>query len=181
MQRPNNLSVAGWRALFGRPRRAPTRSKPGLAALIADELRHPGGALAAGLETASSMPTCFPTTCSSSATSSRASSISISPAPISSPTTSRSASTPGASRGTAFNVTKARQMLRGYELARDPGGRDRRPAAAGARRGAALPADPALRLAQPSARRLREAQGPAGISPQAALPPAVQAAAAYGI
>src|SRR6266852_1573824 len=44
-----------------------------------------------------SMPICFPTMCSFATARSPASSIFISPAPIFSPTTSRSASTPGAS------------------------------------------------------------------------------------
>src|SRR4029078_2899147 len=51
------------------------------------------------------------------------------------------------------------------------GGRSAGAAAAGARRGAALPADAAGRFPQRAAGRAGEAKGPARICPQAALPP----------
>ena len=78
------------------------------------------------------------------------------------PTTSRSASTPGASSRTARSTSPRRAaLLQGY---RQACGRSRRPsrgaAAAGARRGAALPADPALRLAAPRRRRAGQAKDP---------------------
>ena len=122
---------------------------------------------------ASSMPICFPTTCSSSAT-----------------------SCPGlidfyfACTDTlaydvaiclnawcfepdhSYNVTKGRALLQAYAQGAAAVGRGARGAAdAGARRGAALPADAAGRLAERAARRAGQAEGPARIFPQAALPP----------
>ena len=72
----------------------------------------------------------------------------------------------------SFNVTKARALLNAYGRERPiVGGRAGGAAAAGARRGAALPADAAGRFPQRAAGRAGEAEGPAGICPQAALPP----------
>ena len=72
----------------------------------------------------------------------------------------------------SFNVTKARLLVDGYRAARPLGaGRARGAAAAGARQRAALPADPALRLAEPDRGRPGAAEGPARISAQAALSP----------
>ena len=71
----------------------------------------------------------------------------------------------------AFNATKGRALLQGYQSLRPlDERRARRPAGAGARRGHALPADPALRLAERAARRAGEAEEPARISRQAAVP-----------
>ena len=72
----------------------------------------------------------------------------------------------------SFNVTKARALLNAYARERAAvGGGAGRAAAPGARRGDALPADPALRLAQRAAGRAGAAEGPARICAQAALPP----------
>ena len=72
----------------------------------------------------------------------------------------------------SFNVTKARALLNAYGRERAVvGGRAGGAAAAGARRGAALPADAAGRFSQRAAGRAGEAEGPARICPQAALPP----------
>ena len=71
----------------------------------------------------------------------------------------------------SFNATKARALLQGYDKVRPlERRRTRGPAAAGARRGAALPADPALRLGAHAGRCAGEAQGSARVSRQAALP-----------
>ncbi len=71
----------------------------------------------------------------------------------------------------SYNVTKGRALLKAYAQARAAvRGRDRGAAAARARRGAALPADAAGRLAGRAGRRAGQAEGPARISPQAALP-----------
>ena len=64
---------------------------------------------------------------------------------------------------------RAAQGLR--QGARAVGGRARGAAGAGARRGHALPADAAGRLAGGAGRRAGQAEGSAGIFPQAALPP----------
>ncbi len=73
----------------------------------------------------------------------------------------------------SFNVTKGRALIQAYEDVRPLWPRRARGASgAGARGGAALPADAALRLADRAERRARHAQGPARISAQAALPPA---------
>jgi Ser/Thr protein kinase RdoA (MazF antagonist) len=90
--RANALSIDGWRA---RTRCSPTSrrfSRPS-----SNISSRPGRA---SCRRASSTRTSFPTTCSFSATGCRGSSISISPAPTRSPMTSRSVSTPGASRAT---------------------------------------------------------------------------------
>ena len=72
----------------------------------------------------------------------------------------------------SYNVTKGRSLLQAYAAVRPLSAAERAgAAAAGARRGAALPADAAGRLAQRAARRAGAAEGPAGIFPQAALPP----------
>ena len=72
----------------------------------------------------------------------------------------------------AFNITKARQMLAAYRIERPfTGRRARGPAAARARRRAAVPPDPAVRLAEPGRGRAGQAQGPARVLRQAALPP----------
>ena len=71
----------------------------------------------------------------------------------------------------SFNVTKARALLNAYGRERNLSDAERgRTAAAGARRRAALPADAAGRFAQRAAGRAGQAEGPAGICPQAALP-----------
>ena len=72
----------------------------------------------------------------------------------------------------------ARAAQRLWPRAQTVRGRAGRAAAAGARRGAALPADAAGRLAQRAAGRAGEAEGSAGICPQAALPPERQPACA---
>ena len=72
----------------------------------------------------------------------------------------------------SYNVTKGRALLKAYaQGARAVGGRARGAAGAGARRGDALPADAAGGLAGGAGRRAGQAEGPAGIFPQAALPP----------
>ena len=63
-------------------------------------------------------------------------------------------------------------MLAAYRVERPfTGARARGPAAAGARRRAALSPDPAVRLAEPGRGRAGQAQGPARVPRQAALPP----------
>ena len=72
----------------------------------------------------------------------------------------------------SYNVTKGRALLQGYVSARPLSARGTRlPAAARARRRAALPAHAPGRLAQRAARRAGAAEGPARIFPQAALSP----------
>ena len=72
----------------------------------------------------------------------------------------------------SYNVTKGRALLRRLCEVRVLSAAETRGAAgAGARRGDALPADPAGRLAGGAGRRAGQAEGPARIFPQAALPP----------
>ena len=72
----------------------------------------------------------------------------------------------------SLNVTKARALLAGYDAVRPlDGGRGRGAAAACPRRGAPLPADPPLRLADGAGGRARRAEGPARILQEAPLPP----------
>ena len=86
----------------------------------------------------------------------------------------RSASTPGASSPTAASTSPRRgRCSQAYEGVRPlDASRARRAADARARRGAALPADADLRLAQHRRERAGEAQGPDRISAQAPLPSA---------
>ena len=72
----------------------------------------------------------------------------------------------------SYNVTKGRALLQGYVAAR-PLSVEERAALPLLARGAAsaLPADAAGRLAQRAARRDGAPEGPARIFPQAALPP----------
>ena len=71
----------------------------------------------------------------------------------------------------SYNITKGRALLHGYMRKRALSApRDRRAAGAVPRRGAALPADAAGRLARGAGRRAGQAEGPARILPQAAFP-----------
>ncbi len=83
----------------------------------------------------------------------------------------------------SYNVTKGRALLQAYAQVRPLSAAELDgAAAAGARRGAALPADAAGRLAQRAAGRAGAAEGPARIFPQAALPPdASRASRDYGL
>ncbi len=70
----------------------------------------------------------------------------------------------------SFNVTKARALLNGYGRERKLSAAEQdRPAAAGAGRCAALPADAPGRFSQRAGGRAGQAEGPARICPQAAL------------
>ena len=72
----------------------------------------------------------------------------------------------------AFNLTKAQALLQGYRRRRAAvAGRARGAADPGPRLGPALPDDPPLRLAAPGGRGDGQAQGPAGVSEEAPLPP----------
>ena len=72
----------------------------------------------------------------------------------------------------SYNVTKGRALLNAYGKVRALSARRaRRAAGAGARRGHALPADAAGRLAGGAGRRAGQAERSAGILPQAALSP----------
>ena len=82
----------------------------------------------------------------------------------------------------SFNVTKARRAAqRLWPRAATVRSRAGGAAAAGARRRAALPADAAGRFAQRAAGRAGEAERPAGICPQAALPPERRSVRDYGL
>ena len=75
----------------------------------------------------------------------------------------------------SYNVTKGARAAAGLCARASALGRGARaPAAARARRGAALPAHAPRRLAQRAARRAGASEGPARIFPQAALPPGGQ-------
>ena len=72
----------------------------------------------------------------------------------------------------SYNVTKGRELLTAYAATRPLSAAELDgAAAAGARRGVALPADAAGGLAQRAGRRAGAAEEPARIFPQAALPP----------
>ena len=72
----------------------------------------------------------------------------------------------------SYNVTKGRALLKAYDKrAHDVAAEWAALPHAGARGGDAVSADAAGRLARGARRRAGEAEGPAGIFPQAALPP----------
>ncbi len=75
----------------------------------------------------------------------------------------------------SYNVTKGRALLKAYgKVRRAFGARARCIADAGARRGHAFPADATGRLAGRAGRRAGQAEGSAGILPQAAFSPVGQ-------
>ena len=116
MRRANALSVAGWRPLYRplRDRADEIAARPWRRRSRASST--PRSALAARPAAGRDPRRLFPDNVSSSASGCRASSTSISPATTRSPTTSPSASTPGASRRTCRSTSpRGRRLLRGYE------------------------------------------------------------------
>ena len=163
MRRANALGLTGWRPLYERFARRAGEIAPDLAPFVEGELKFlkPTGRAACRGRYPRRL---FPITFSFSVTGFQASSTSTSPATTRSPTTSPSASTPGASRKICRSTSpKGRRFLRGYEEVRHDRPQAEREAmpTARPRRGAALPADARLRLAEHPEGRAGQPQGSA--------------------
>ena len=174
MRRDNALSVAGWRQLYEGCRERAHKVERNLEKRRRRRARGSANANGrAGCRRASSTPICFPTTCFFlgdrlsglidfyfACTDTLVYDVAI--------CLNAWCFEPDHS----YNVTKGRALLANYAKTRPLSHAGMGEAAAvGARRGAALPAHPAGRLARRAARRAGAAQGPARICAQASLPP----------